>query len=533
MQKLQRRAVRVEAVGALRELHRLPADGPLETRITHAAVEPVVVSVVQVVRLRVGVADAPAGDEILAHVGLVVAVRVLEKKQARRLRNDNSAAGESDAGRDVQLVRENRELVRLAIAIRVLADLDAVIAHAVRRDAMRIVARLANPEPPALVPRKGDGLHDVRFAREKHQLHVRGHLRALHRALHRKRLLKGERLRALLVVRHVRIRLALLRLPLREKSLVFLPARIARGGEQFRLHRFRGHISVSGDDTLCIESGKRREVARGRIEQHHITFCQPLWRERGLVLHVVKPNAVPTKITHERVTLLATRVVAFAGEEDAQRPRGGVRKSGECEGDDGGEDAFHGEGGRLSRIAGVFETAKTGGEPPSRRDFCTSTRHGGPDMVSRMKLIISSLLAAACIFTTHAGAATPEQEKAFVDSYRKALEVGDAKALAAFLYTEGAKPAQIEFFKMMQSIDKGAKVVSVELLTPSAEDADRFNKVMTMPDGKKYKMPVKPYKQLVVKTETKDDNGSSTGSSASPVAEIKGKLVIPVPVPAK
>lgn len=154
-------------------------------------------------------------------------------------------------------------------------------------------------------------------------------------------------------------------------------------------------------------------------------------------------------------------------------------------------------------------------------------------MVSGMKLIVSSLIAAACIFTTHAGAATPEQEKAFVDSYRKALEAGDAKALAAFLYTEGAKPAQIEFFKMMQSIDKGAKVVSVELLTPSAEDADRFNKVMTMPDGKKYKMPVKPYKQLVVKTETKDDNGSSTGSSASPVAEIKGKLVIPVPVPAK
>ena len=150
-----------------------------------------------------------------------------------------------------------------------------------------------------------------------------------------------------------------------------------------------------------------------------------------------------------------------------------------------------------------------------------------------MKQIIPSIVALAFLLATHAGAATPEQEKAFVDSYKKALEANDTKALTAFLYTEGAKPEQIEFFKMMQSIDQGAKVVSVELVAPTAEEAAKFSKTMPMPDGKMYKMPVKVYKQLVIKTETKDANGSSSGSSSSPVAEVKGKLLIPVPVPAK
>ena len=66
-----------------------------------------------------------------------------------------------------------------------------------------------------------------------------------------------------------------------------------------------------------------------------------------------------------------------------------------------------------------------------------------------MKQIIPSSLALAFLLAAHAIAATPEQEKTFVESYKKALEANDAKALAAFLYTEGAKPEQIEFFKMM------------------------------------------------------------------------------------
>ena len=149
--------------------------------------------------------------------------------------------------------------------------------------------------------------------------------------------------------------------------------------------------------------------------------------------------------------------------------------------------------------------------------------------MKRSLLLIATL--AAVSFASHA--ATPAQEKAFIDSYRKALEAGDAKALAAFLYTTGATEETIGFFKMMQTPEPGTKIVSIELVKPDAAEETKLNQPMEMPDGKSYKMPLKVLKQLVIKSETKSENGSSSGTSKSPVAEKDGKLVIPVPVPAK
>jgi hypothetical protein len=148
-----------------------------------------------------------------------------------------------------------------------------------------------------------------------------------------------------------------------------------------------------------------------------------------------------------------------------------------------------------------------------------------------MKACITlGLFAALCLA---AQAATPEQEKAFVASYKKALESNDTKALAAFLHTEGASKDTIEFFTMMQTMEAGKKVASIELVTPSKEDMAKFNKPMEMPDGKKYVMPFQPTKQLVIVIEEKAGDSSGKSTSKSPVGEVKGKLVIPVPVPAK
>lgn len=147
----------------------------------------------------------------------------------------------------------------------------------------------------------------------------------------------------------------------------------------------------------------------------------------------------------------------------------------------------------------------------------------------KLRTLASALLALGLT----ALAATPEQEKAFIESYKKALESNDTKALAAFLHTEGATAETVGFFTMMQTMNAGKKVASIELITPSAADIAKFNKPMEMPDGKKYVMPFAPSKQLVIVIEDKSGDSSSKSSSKSPVGEKDGKLVIPVPVPAK
>ena len=77
VEELEGGAVGLEAVGALRELQVLAAHRAAEAGVADAAVEPVIEPVVQVVGLRVGVVHAPAGHDLLAHVGAIVAVGVV------------------------------------------------------------------------------------------------------------------------------------------------------------------------------------------------------------------------------------------------------------------------------------------------------------------------------------------------------------------------------------------------------------------------------------------------------------------------
>jgi hypothetical protein len=162
--------------------------------------------------------------------------------------------------------------------------------------------------------------------------------------------------------------------------------------------------------------------------------------------------------------------------------------------------------------------------PPTTPDTNTPHHH--------MKQTLTTLILAAGLVVGSIHAATPEQEKAFVAAYKKAFEAKDEKALAGFLYTTGATEETIGFFKMMQTAEAGAPITSIELVTPSKEEAAKLNQPMEMPDGKKYKMPIAPTKQLVLVVEHKSADGSSKSTSKSPVAEKDGKLVIPVPVPA-
>ncbi|MEP7182049.1 MAG: hypothetical protein ABI886_07675 [Betaproteobacteria bacterium] len=143
------------------------------------------------------------------------------------------------------------------------------------------------------------------------------------------------------------------------------------------------------------------------------------------------------------------------------------------------------------------------------------------------------LLCLASVTTSNAAlAATPAQERQFVETYKKAFEGKDEKTLVGLLYTKGADPQALEFYKMMMTGDMSGKISSIQLLDLTADDKTRVQQ-MKGPDGKAAKLVLPPAKKLVIKSEKKDKNGSSSSSSEVYVAEFEGRLYIPVPAAAK
>jgi hypothetical protein len=140
-------------------------------------------------------------------------------------------------------------------------------------------------------------------------------------------------------------------------------------------------------------------------------------------------------------------------------------------------------------------------------------------------LLFSSIMAVV--------AATPHQEQPFTHKYKTAFEGKDTATLESFLYTQGADPEILGFYKMMQSGEAGEKIASIELVALTPEDMKKAAAPMESPGGGKVCLPLKPTKKLVIKVEKKDASGSSSSKSESFVAEKDGKFVIPVPGPCK
>src|SRR5436190_15801779 len=82
-------------------------------------------------------------------------------------------------------------------------------------------------------------------------------------------------------------------------------------------------------------------------------------------------------------------------------------------------------------------------------------------------------------------AATADQEKAFTDKYKKAFEGKDTATLESFLYTQGADPEIVGFYKMMQSGEAGEKISSIELVNVTPEDVKKATTPMDSPTGGK------------------------------------------------
>lgn len=143
------------------------------------------------------------------------------------------------------------------------------------------------------------------------------------------------------------------------------------------------------------------------------------------------------------------------------------------------------------------------------------------------------LLTLTCVASLLLHAATPAQEKEFVDKYKTAFEAGDKATLESLLYTKGAHPMALEFYKMMMTGEAGQKISKIELVDLTPEDAKKATGMQEGPGGEKMAMPIKPTKKLKITIESKSEEGSGSSTSESFVAEQDGKLVIPVPGPAK
>ncbi len=141
--------------------------------------------------------------------------------------------------------------------------------------------------------------------------------------------------------------------------------------------------------------------------------------------------------------------------------------------------------------------------------------------------------AISCALAILLRAATPAQEKAFCDKYKTAFEAGDKATLESLLYTKGAHPMALEFYKMMMTGEAGQKISKIELVDLTPEDAKKASEMQEGPGGEKMAMPIKPTKKLKITIESKGESGSGSSTSESFVAEQDGKLVIPVPGPAK
>ena len=158
-----------------------------------------------------------------------------------------------------------------------------------------------------------------------------------------------------------------------------------------------------------------------------------------------------------------------------------------------------------------------------------------PTTVAAMKTSTKIfMVAGALLFSVVLGivAGTPEQEKAFTDKYKAAMEGKDTATLEAFLYTQGSDPAALEFYKMMQSGGAGEKISTIELVSLTPEDVKKATTPMDGPTGKVC-LNLNPTKKLIIKVEKKDGSGSSSSTSENFVAEKDGKFVIPVPGPCK
>lgn len=145
-----------------------------------------------------------------------------------------------------------------------------------------------------------------------------------------------------------------------------------------------------------------------------------------------------------------------------------------------------------------------------------------------LSLMVALMLGAA---QPPINAQTPA-EKAFMETFRKAYEATDEKTLDGLLYTKGADKDMIDMFGIMLSMGAGKKITSISIQPVSEADLKRLA-AMTDEKGRPVMSPLPVNRKLVFRSESKTARGGTESTTSILLAEDGGKLVIPVPVPAR
>jgi hypothetical protein len=98
-------------------------------------------------------------------------------------------------------------------------------------------------------------------------------------------------------------------------------------------------------------------------------------------------------------------------------------------------------------------------------------------------LLITTLLIVPGLFER---AANAEQEKAFVEKYKTALEGNDSTTLQSVLYRTGADPMSVRFYKTMRSGGAGDKACKIELVNLTPDNVEKATATQDSPNGGKF-----------------------------------------------
>src|ERR1041385_5429362 len=107
-----------------------------------AAVNAIVQAPAQAVHVAVGHAEGEPLEHHLAHVGLAIAVGVLQENNFRRRSYEEAAVPRADRGRKTQSFGEEDAAIGLAVAIGVFQKADGSAGFALRPEAIGIIAHL-------------------------------------------------------------------------------------------------------------------------------------------------------------------------------------------------------------------------------------------------------------------------------------------------------------------------------------------------------------------------------------------------------